>query len=167
MNSLLLKRPIAYFIDFIIVCSACILPQLIVFWLFNGVPFKYFNQPYHVYFWVLFTVSFPVWLYFILQEMSIRQSTIGKRIMYLKVTDEANLRISKEKSFIRTFVKLLPWEITHVGLLPIYFSQASNISIGLYLANGLILIYIIYFIIKKGKTAIHDILSKTKVVLDS
>ncbi len=164
MNSLLLKRPIAYFIDFMIVWCACVLPQLIAYWLFDGVPFKYFNQPYHIYFWVLLTVSLPLWLYFILQEMSPRQSTIGKRIMHLKVTDNTNLRISKKKSFVRTLVKLLPWEITHIGLIPIYFSEDPHLSICLYLANGLIVIYLIYFISKKGKTAIHDIVSGTKVV---
>lgn len=166
MNSLLVKRPLAYFIDFMIICSACILPQLISFWLFNGVPFKSFTQPYHVYLWVLLTVSLPVWLYFILQEMSIKQSTIGKRIMHVKVTDKDNLRISKEKSFTRTFIKLLPWEISHAALLPIYFSKDPQLNIGLYVANGFILVFIIYFIVKKGKTAIHDVLPNTRVVLD-
>ena len=165
MNSLLLKRPIAYFIDFMIIWFACVVPQLLAYWLFDGVPFKYFNQPYHIYFWVLLTVSLPIWLYFILQEMSIKQSTIGKRFMHLKVTDIDNLRISKKKSFVRTLVKLLPWEITHIGLIPIYFSKDPQPNIGLYLANGLILIFIIYFIIKKGKIAIHDVLSKTRVVV--
>jgi uncharacterized RDD family membrane protein YckC len=164
MNSLLLKRPIAYFIDFMFVWCACVLPQLIAYWLFDGVPFKYFNQPYHVYFWVLLTVSLPIWLYFILQEMSIKQSTIGKRFMHLKVTDNDNLRISKKKSFVRTLIKLLPWEITHIGLIPIYFSEDPQPNIGLYLANGLIAIYLIYFIIQKGKTAVHDIVSRTKVI---
>lgn len=145
----------------------CVLPQLIAYWLFDGTPFKYFNQPYHVYFWVLFTVSLPIWLYFILQEMSPRQSTIGKRCMHLKVTDNTNLRISKKKSFFRTLVKLLPWEITHIGLIPIYFSDDPHPSIGLYLANGLIAIYVVYFIIQKGKTAIHDIVSNTKVVFNT
>ena len=167
MNSLLVKRPIAYFIDFIIVWCCCVLPQLIAYWLFDGIPFKYFNQPYHVYFWVLFTVSLPLWLYFILQEMSPRQSTIGKRYMHLKVTDNTNLRISKKKSIVRTLFKLLPWEITHIGLIPIYFSKDPQIGIGLYLANGLIVIYVVYFIIQKGKTAIHDIASNTKVVYNT
>jgi uncharacterized RDD family membrane protein YckC len=164
MNSLLFKRPIAYFIDFSIMWCACILPQLIIYWLFEGVPFKYFNKPYHVYFWVLLTVSFPIWLYFMKQEMSHRQSTVGKRIMSLKVTDNNNKRISKKMTFTRTFLKLLPWEITHLGLIPIYFSKDPQANIGLYIANGLIVIYLVYFIFKNGKTAIHDVLSRTKVL---
>jgi uncharacterized RDD family membrane protein YckC len=164
MISLLLKRPLAYFIDFLIMWCATVLPQLIAYWLFNGAPFKYFDQPYQVYFWVLLTVSLPIWLYFILQEISHKQSTIGKRMMSLKVTDYNTLRISKKKSFARTFVKLLPWEITHIGLIPIYFSKDPQSNIGLYIANGLIVIYLVYFITQKGKTAIHDIVSGTKVI---
>ncbi len=84
--------------------------------------------------------------------------------MHLMVTDNTNLRISKKKSFVRTLIKLLPWEITHIGLIPIYFSEDPQPNIGLYLANGLIAIYLIYFIIQKGKTAVHDIVSRTKVI---
>jgi hypothetical protein len=80
------------------------------------------------------------------------------------VTDYNTLRISKKKSFARTFVKLLPWEITHIGLIPIYFSKDPQSNIGLYIANGLIVIYLVYFITQKGKTAIHDIVSGTKVI---
>ncbi len=167
MNGLIIKRPLAYFIDFLIMWCACLLPQLITYKVFDGVPFKYFTQPYHIYFWVLSTVSVPIWLYFILQEMSARQSTIGKRLMHLKVIGNANEKISIKQSFTRTLVKLLPWEITHIGLVPIYFSVNPEVNLFLYLANGLIVIYIIYFIIKKGEVAIHDLLPGTKVVLDS
>lgn len=167
MNTLLFKRPIAYSIDFMIMWCACILPQLIVYLILDGVPFKYVSQPYQVYLWVLFTVSLPIWLYFITQEMSSRQSTIGKRFMHLRVTDKAGLRIGKKKSFVRTLVKLLPWEITHVSLLPIYFAEDPHLNIGLYVANGLIVIYLIYFITQKGTTAIHDIVSGTKVILNT
>ena len=145
----------------------CILPQLVAYRLLDRVPFKYFAQPYQVYLWVLFTVSLPIWLYFILQEMSPRQSTIGKRFMHLKVMDNNNARISKEKSIARTFVKLLPWEIAHAGLISIYFSQDPQLNIGLYSANALILIYLIYFIAQKGEKAIHDFVSGTKVVLNA
>jgi uncharacterized RDD family membrane protein YckC len=167
MTPLLLKRPLAYFIDFLIMWCVCVLPQLVAYQIFDGVPFKYFTQPLHIYFWVLCTVSLPIWLYFILQEKSARQSTIGKRLMRLRVTGNSNERISLKQSFTRTLVKLLPWEITHIGLVPIYFSANPQVNLFLYLANGLILVYIIYFIIKKGGTAIHDLLPGTKVVLDS
>lgn len=167
MNSLLIKRPVAYFIDFMIIWGACVLPQLIIYWFFGGVPFNYFNHPYQVYCWVLCTVSIPVWVYFIISESSPRQSTIGKRFMHLKVTGHSNARISKKKSFVRTLVKLLPWEITHIGLLPIYFSDDPQPTIGLYLANGLIIIYLVYFISQKGRTTIHDRASGTKVILNT
>ncbi|MBK8495134.1 MAG: RDD family protein [Chitinophagaceae bacterium] len=162
MNGLIIKRPLAYFIDFLIMWCACVLPQLIAYKVFDGVPFKYFTQPFHIYLWVLCTVSLPIWLYFILQEMSSRQSTIGKRLMHLKVIG----MLSITQSFTRTLVKLFPWEITHIGLVPIYFSTNPQVNLFLYLANGLIVIYIIYFIIKNGEVAIHDLLPGTKVVLD-
>lgn len=87
--------------------------------------------------------------------------------MHLKVTGYSNTRISKKKSFVRTLVKLLPWEITHIGLLPIYFSDNPQPTIGLYLANGLIIIYLVYFISQKGKTTIHDKAAGTKVILSA
>ena len=87
--------------------------------------------------------------------------------MHLKVTGHSNARISKKKSFVRTLVKLLPWEITHIGLLPIYFSDDPQPTIGLYLANGLIIIYLVYFISQKGRTTIHDRASGTKVILNT
>lgn len=167
MNSLLIKRPAAYAIDFLLVASLCVLPQLLVYMLFNGVPFDYFDKAWQVYGWVLLTVSLPVWLYFILQESSSRQSTFGKRIMKVRVITTDNHRISRSKSFQRTAVKLLPWELAHLGLLPIYFSDSPEISIGLYLSNALIIIYIIYFILHRGTKAIHDTLAGTIVKINS
>lgn len=151
MNSLLIKRPVAYFIDFMIIWCACMLPQLFAYRLFDGVPFKYFTNTYHIYFGGLLTVSLPIWLYFITQEMSHKQSTIGKRLMHLKVADYNTKKISKRKSFVRTFIKLLPWEIAHLGLIPIYFSKDPHINIGLYIANGFILIYLVFLFLKGGK----------------
>ncbi len=164
MNGFVVRRPVAYFIDFVIMWCVCVLPQLIAYYLFEGVPFKYFTKPYHIYFWVLLTISLPIWLYFILQESSGKQATIGKKLMKLKVTGFDKRRINIRKSLTRTFIKLLPWEITHIGLLPIYFSKDAQPGIGLFIANGLIIIFIGYFILKKGNSTIHDLVARTKVI---
>lgn len=163
MKILLLRRPLAYFIDFVIVWCACLLPQILTYQLFDGVPFRYLTKPHHVYFWVLFTVSLPIWLYFILFEKSKRQSTPGKQILKLRVIKENGGRITGGQSFLRTGVKLLPWEITHVGLLSVYFAPHPTVGPALYLANGLMVIYIVYFVFRRGAYTLHDLVSKTKV----
>jgi uncharacterized RDD family membrane protein YckC len=163
MKILLFRRPLAYFIDFVIVWCVCLLPQILAYQFLDGVPFRYFSKPHHLYFWVLFTVSLPIWLYFILFEKSERQSTPGKQVMKLRVIKESGGRITAGQSFVRTAIKLLPWEITHVGLLPVYFAPQPTVGPALYLANALIVIYSMYFIFRRGAYTLHDLISKTKV----
>jgi uncharacterized RDD family membrane protein YckC len=163
MKSLILKRPIAYFIDFSILWCCCILPQLLAYKLFNGFPFETFSKPWHVYLWVLCTVSLPLWIYFIVREKSASKATIEKRIMKIIVTDLEGNRISFKQSFLRTFIKLVPWEITHLALLPIYFNDNPQPNAGLYIANGILLLYTAFFLLKKGTLALHDVIAKTIV----
>jgi uncharacterized RDD family membrane protein YckC len=171
--SLLLARPIAYFIDFLMLWCICIIPQLLAYQFLDGAPFKYFTEPLGIYFWVMISVSFPLWAYFIITEKSKKQATLGKRILGLKVQSVIAARIDIKESLFRTAIKLLPWEIAHLGLLPVYeaggfqpdqgqFEFEPNLA--LYLSNAILLAFTIYFIAKKGKLTIHDRISGTEVV---
>jgi uncharacterized RDD family membrane protein YckC len=59
----------------------------------------------------------PVILYFTLQESSPRRSTWGKRKVGLQVVNEKGERLTRWRAFIRSLLKLLPWQIAHNGLL--------------------------------------------------
>lgn len=172
--SLLLSRPIAYFIDFVMLWFICIIPQLLAFHFLNGAPFKYFTEPVLIYFWIMMTVSFPMWIYFIFTEKSEKQATLGKRLMGLKVQSVIGTRINRKQSLYRTAIKLLPWEIAHLGLIPVYESGGFQPDHGqfefepnfaLYLSNLILIVFVIYFLAKRGKQTIHDIVSESKVII--
>ena len=38
---------------------------------------------------------------------------MGKRVLNLQVVTRSGLRLPRHRSFLRTFLKLLPWEATH------------------------------------------------------
>lgn len=171
--SLLFARPIAYFIDFVMLWCICIIPQVLAYHFLDGAPFKYFTESLTIYFWVMITVSFPLWTYFIFTEKSEKQATLGKRFMSLKVQSGIGARISSKESLLRTAIKLLPWEIAHLGLLPVYkaggFQPDSGQiefepNIALYLSNVILMAFVIFFLAKKGKQTIHDSISGTEVI---
>lgn len=64
--------------------------------------------------YVLLTVSLPVWLYFSGYESSPSQATPGKRWLGLRVNSIDGRRISFVRAFLRTIIKLLPFEIAHI-----------------------------------------------------
>ena len=156
-------RLFAYSLDFGIMIGIFVLPQILLYMFTNGIPFKWFSQNYHIYFWVLGTISIPVWLYFIFMEASVKQAGFGKRIMGLKVCNEEGGRISIRLSFIRTAIRLLPWEITHLALLGIYFQPNPDINAGIWIADGMIVVYLLVFFYHKGRLTVHDFIAKTQV----
>ena len=155
-------RLLAYDIDFILCSTVLVLPQLFVYQLTGGFPFTSFNQAHELYLWVLFTISLPVWVYFIYME-SARQATFGKRLLGLKVTNADGNRIAFEQAILRTAIRLLPWEVTHFSLMWIYFEDEPNINVGIWAANGLIVLYLVVLFANRGKMALQDFLVGTRV----
>lgn len=66
--------------------------------------------------YVLLTVSLPVWLYFSGYESSPWQATIGKRWMGVRVNSLDGRPVSFVRAFLRTIVKLLPFEVAHISV---------------------------------------------------
>lgn len=155
-------RLLAYSIDFIILSVVLVGIQLFLNLVTNGFPFSYFSKSYQIYIWVLCTISIPAWFYFILLEISDKQSTLGKRFFNLKVTNKQSAPIGIKESFVRTLIRFLPWEITHISLLGIYFVENSKINMSIWISNILILIYVITIFITRGNLTIHDYFSRTK-----
>ena len=61
-------------------------------------------------------VILPVMLYFAIQESSMAQGTWGKRKARVRVQTLAGERMNFGRSFIRSAVKFLPWQIAHTCL---------------------------------------------------
>ena len=128
-----LKRSLAYWIDLMI--SYAVVMLIIQWVLLNnirgslGMTDTWFEQSWNMFFYVAISISLPVWLYFIYFDSRKSKGTFGKRMMRLSVQNWDNQRISLGKSFQRVFLKLLPWEISHAGIIfptPLYFEDEPS-----------------------------------------
>ena len=118
--------------------------------------------------YLLATVSFPVWLYFLLMESSRRKATLGKRLLHLEVADAYGSRISVARSALRTLVKLIPWELTHLTLClptPIFYEGSDDrLRPGFWFVYGLIGLYLAAAMMTRRKQSVHDLAAGTYVV---
>jgi len=167
----LLKRTFAYFID----CTICYsFIMLILQWAILshiresiGMTNEWFEKSWNMELYVLASISLPVWLYFIYFDSNRTKGTIGKRIMKLSVLNNDNQRISPSKSFQRTFLKLSPWEIAHIGIIfptPIYFEDEPTIRLLTIAGILLFIIYMVSIILDSNGQSIYDRLTGTKVI---
>lgn len=116
-----------------------------------------------------FLITLPVSLYFALSESSNQQSTWGKKRMGLMVTDSNGARINFWRALARTFLKFIPWELSHTLLWQINFApQAGStlINYGFVLVYVLIGINIASLLITKKHQTLYDLLTKTYVKMN-
>ncbi len=166
---LALKRLLAYWLDFVILAICLTTPQWIIYVITSGFPFSKFNTGIEIGLWVIFTISIPVWIYFILFE-HLKQQTIGKRILKLVVTNEEGCNISIKQAFIRTFIRLLPWELTHIIILipePWWSIKEPKNSFLLYIPNFIMLLFIVILMSNKGVKGLHDYITNTRVTINT
>lgn len=165
-----IKRALAYWID----CAICYaLVMLIIQWVILspvrenfGITDEWFQISLNLELYVLISISLPVWAYFTYFDSSKAKGTFGKRIFKLSVSDMADNKIGLGKSFVRTFLKLLPWEIAHLGVIfptPMYFDTDPSIRMLTIVGISLFLIYSISILIHSDGRAIYDRLIGTKV----
>lgn len=69
-----------------------------------------------LYRWHVLSLSVPVWAYFIAAEAGWRK-TLGKTLLRLEVREVGRAGLSTAAALRRNVVKLLPFELVHVGLL--------------------------------------------------
>jgi uncharacterized RDD family membrane protein YckC len=163
--NLTIKRLLAYWLDFIILLTLLVGSQWILYLFSDGLPFIYFDSGYIIESWVLLTISTPVWLYFIMFEYY-KSQTIGKRVFKIKVIADDGKKISVRQAVIRTAIKLLPWELTHIIILipePWWNIEIPEYSWLIYIPNALMVIYIIFLLCKRGTRSIHDYCARTLV----
>lgn len=158
------KRLAAYWLDFVMLAGVLGGMQGLLYLATGGFPFDRFKAGYEIELWVLATMSVPVWVYFIGMEYK-RGQTIGKRLLQLKAAARDGSRLTLRQAFLRTIVRLLPWELAHlIVLVPEPWWDADPAYPGLiYIPNGLMLLYIAVLATSGGRRTLHDAAAGTRV----
>ncbi|VEF49773.1 RDD family [Bacillus freudenreichii] len=164
---LTVKRLAAYMIDFLILATVLLGIQLFISLVTDGWPFSRFRSGVQIEIWVLCTMSIPVWTYFITHEFR-KQQTIGKKNLKLRVTRSDGGRLTLWQAWLRTLIKLLPWEVTHIiVLVPVpWWEPGAEPNNFIYIPNALILIYIICLFVTTGRKGPQDLIAATLVKVD-
>lgn len=104
----------------------------------------------------------PVILYFTWHESSPKQATWGKRKVGLIVVDKVGNRLTKSRTFLRSLLKLLPWQLAHTSIFQINSLSSTStelspiVIIGFSLAYGLIFFYIFSIILSRDHRSPYD-----------
>lgn len=164
------KRALAYSID-ITVCYSFVM--LVFQWaiLSNlhaslGITKAWFANSLNMELYVLLTISLPVWIYFTYFDSKQAKGTLGKRVVKLEVYDAEHKRIALGKSFFRTFFKLLPWELAHLGVIfptPMYFEETPALRTLTIFGILLFSAYLLSILISPTNQSIYDKVVGTKV----
>ncbi|HAX71351.1 MAG TPA: RDD family protein [Anaerolineae bacterium] len=159
------KRLRAFIWDYVLI-SAYILIITVIFWL---LPFsqQFFADRIQAQLSVFFVLTFPIILYFSIFESSSKQGTWGKRKTKLITTGDNGDPVSFPRSFARTVLKLIPWELSHTLIWEIRFDSHVDptlISIGFGVVYLLVGLNIASLIMTKKHQTLYDLITKTCVV---
>jgi uncharacterized RDD family membrane protein YckC len=164
----LFRRILAYILDCLIAFSILVIPQMTVYLVTGGDWFRRLQTSLQVEGWILLTISLPVWVYFSLFESSKSGATLGKRMLHIRVVNLNGNPPEFWQVFLRTIVKLLPWELTHISLMfPQPFWSSANPSrfpVGLYFVYGLLILYIAVPLFTRCRQSLDDLIARTLVI---
>jgi uncharacterized RDD family membrane protein YckC len=165
------RRSIAYLIDSLLVFVVFV----VVAQRFLFVPVRqlvlgsddWFRSGWNTELYTLLTISLPTWLYFTLSETSSWQGTIGKRLLRLRTLDAmGGERVPLGRAFLRTLLKLAPWEIAHLTNnlpVPMWYDPDPGFRIGFVVVPVLAVIYLIVASVTQHKQGPHDLAARTVV----
>lgn len=164
-------RGLAYLIDCTFVFAFYAITQL---WVLTplrdviGLEYSWFASGLNTQLYTLVTISLPIWLYFAVFEQSAWQATPGKRLLKLRVIGTIEpASISFPTAFLRTLIKLLPWELAHITNNlpePIWFAENPEFRFG-FIGVGLLMgIYMAMVTFTKQHQGLHDLVAQTYVI---
>lgn len=109
----------------------------------------------------------PVFLYFFIFEASYLKATPGKLLFHIKVTKIDGSNFNYKDSFIRSFVKFIPWEFAHFAIWQLAFPSNNFSFIAealIIIANILAILYNAFPFFNKKARAIHDYAAQTILI---
>ncbi len=113
------------------------------------------------------TVSLPSFVYFALCDASANGATLGKRYFGIRMAHVYGARISLARALVRTFVKLLPWEMAHLALCypePVFATGALPQPRLLMATYAIGALYLAAALMTLKKQALHDLVVGTWIV---
>ncbi len=117
---------------------------------------------------VLGTVSLPVYLYFAILESGPRRATLGKRLAKIEVAGEDGAPIRFGRAFLRTVIKLVPWEVAHATMLlptPLWSANAEAVARpGFMFSTLLVGAWLATLMLTPRAQSVHDLVVRTLVV---
>jgi uncharacterized RDD family membrane protein YckC len=115
---------------------------------------------------VAFALSvFPVWLYLSVSESMACHATWGKRRMRVRVARRDGWPPDRRRIVVRNVVKLLPWQLAHIGVIPLLIGGAASLTwVPIVGAYALVGVSIALVLLRRDRAALHDLLAGTRVV---
>ncbi len=164
------KRLLAFFFDYLLIVAYFLVLAAVSLGLTAVVNPPPISSPYVFDLIAFVTTVLPVILYFTLAEGGGRQATWGKRRVGIQVTAVDHKPLTYRQSFIRSLIKFAPWQIAHTSLFhipgwPWAFETIGAASlVGLVVAQGLALLYILCLLFTPTGRTPYDWLAGTMVV---
>jgi uncharacterized RDD family membrane protein YckC len=112
------------------------------------------------------TISVPSWAYFAISDASASGATIGKRLFGLRIVADDNGRMRPGTALLRTAIKLIPWELTHLTMFALSprLGTFSGLQLALlWVVYGSLAAYLIVALRNQGERSIHDLVAGSSV----
>ena len=143
-----IKRLKAFGFDYLIICGYIILLTgvtmvVVKFSSLLGLPLRWPENPILANSMAFVTLVLPVILYFTFQESSPKQSTWGKRKVGIRVVNAGESTLTRSQAFIRSLVKVIPWQIAHTCLFHIPGLPAAETTVPPLVTAGFVVVYIL------------------------
>jgi uncharacterized RDD family membrane protein YckC len=163
-----LSRLKAFLIDYLFILVYLILLLLCTLFIFPSLQTLFTGSLGMAQLMGFLLVTLPISLYFIVTDSVIFGQSFGKRKLGIQVVNRNGATLSVPQAIIRTFLKFLPWELSHFLVYRLVNIGDSEMPVHYYLIGGLIyalmLIYILTAIFTKKKQSLYDLFAKTKVI---
>ena len=142
------RRLKAFTFDYLIICGYIILLTLVTMTVVRissvlGLPLRWPENPILADLMAFITLVLPVILYFTFQESSSKQSTWGKRKAGIRVVNAQGGVLTRGQAFVRSFVKVIPWQIAHTCLFHIPGWPLAVTAVPPVVTAGFILLYVL------------------------